>query len=124
MTQDAEGLLASKTEPETGTTTYTYDAAYRLATKTDAKSQRAVYSYDGHGRIAMVQRYPVAGGAEDERPRTVYGYDTAENGVGRLARVKSRHNWWCQSGLTESYASKANGVFVNDKEQGRDGQCR
>jgi YD repeat-containing protein len=39
-------LLTSKTTPESGSVTYTYNSDGTLATATDAKSQRRVYTYD------------------------------------------------------------------------------
>ncbi len=71
--------LLSKTSPEAGTVTYTYNADNTLATVTDAKAQRKVYSYDSYGRIAQIARGTVVNGTftEDPSQRTTYAYDGA-----------------------------------------------
>jgi RHS repeat-associated protein len=90
--------LTSETNPESGTTTYTYDNAHHLHTRTDAKGQQTKYSYDAYERLYEVQHYiPVNGQlTEDTNQQWDYYYDTnpldpsfpAQNTWGRLAAVK------------------------------------
>ena len=48
------GRLTSVTHPESGTTSFTYNADGSAASKTDAKNQQVQYSYDTHGRVAQM----------------------------------------------------------------------
>ena len=94
-TYDAQTLrLLSKTSPEAGTVTYTYNSDNTLATVTDAKNQRQVFTYDNFGRIVQVARGTVSGGtfAEDVSQRTTYTYEGTNNGFstatnGRVSQV-------------------------------------
>ena len=86
--------LLSKTSPEAGTVTYTYNSDNTLATVTDAKNQRKVFTYDNFGRIVQIARGTVNGGtfAEDISQRTTYTYEGANNGFstatnGRVSQV-------------------------------------
>ena len=45
------GLPASDIQPESGTTTYTYDQSGNVKTITDANSQTTTLSYDENGRL-------------------------------------------------------------------------
>ena len=47
----SSGRLLSKTEPETGTTSYTYNADGTLASRTDARNQTVTYGYDLNKRM-------------------------------------------------------------------------
>src|SRR6266480_5309391 len=49
--------LASATNPENGTVSYTYDGAHHVTTRTDAKAQQTRYSYDAYARLKEVQYY-------------------------------------------------------------------
>lgn len=50
-----ENVLLSDTQPESGTTTYTYIAGTRLlGTKTDAKGTVFTYSYDANDRVIQI----------------------------------------------------------------------
>ncbi|MGC9969495.1 MAG: hypothetical protein ABSE56_02775, partial [Bryobacteraceae bacterium] len=76
------GRLASATNPETGTVSYTYNGDGSLASKTDAKSQQITYNYDSYGRLTQAAGY-------------TYSYDTnpldpnySSNAWGRLAAVQ------------------------------------
>ena len=89
--------LVSTTNPETGTVTYTYDAAHRVQTRTDAKGQQTQYDYDSYGRLAEVRHYTLQSGvlAEILNQRWDYHYDTnpvdpsfTQNGWGRLTAVQ------------------------------------
>jgi len=88
--------LASATNPENGTVSYTYDAAFRPLTRTDAKGQQTQYSYDPYGRISETRHdIPVPPNnvlQEQTNQRVDYSYDTDYTGLsgygwGRLGAV-------------------------------------
>jgi RHS repeat-associated protein len=86
--------LMSKTSPESGTVSYTYNADGTLATVTDAKNQRRVYSYDNYGRITHIQRGTWNGSTftEDTTQRTNYVYSGTNGGfssatAGRVSQI-------------------------------------
>ena len=54
------GRLMSQTQPENGTTSFTYCQSGRLAGKVGAKGQETRFSYDTYGRLEYVGRYPGA----------------------------------------------------------------
>ena len=92
---DANGRLASVTQPETGTTAYTYNAAGLLATRRDAKQQLTEYSYDAYNRAVQILRYKRVSGADvlDPMQKTLYSFDSAVNGWGRLGSVSTYQNF-------------------------------
>lgn len=101
--------LSSQTHPESGTTSYTYNADGTLATRTDAKGQIAQYTYDSYQRVTEVQRFPTPG-HEDLCQQWVMKYDTtqpftgitATNAAGRLTEF----SWGgsCTMGAFEAWA--------------------
>ena len=110
------GFLLSATNPENGTVTYTYNTGTNtLASKTDAKGQQLTYQYDGYNRLTSVSGYttppcpncvpPIAGVGGVLR---TYTYDTALNGLGRLAGVTYATLDTVQ--INESYAYVAAGT--------------
>ncbi|MBI5280355.1 MAG: RHS repeat-associated core domain-containing protein [Candidatus Solibacter usitatus] len=107
---DSDMRLSSVTQPENGTVSYTYNTDGRVATKTDARNQRVAYSYDAYGRTSMMQRYPVAGGAEDMAQRTTFTYDTGTgaNLWGRLAKV----TYGVTGAASESYSYRPSGLVA------------
>jgi len=72
-------LLTSKTLPESGTATYTYNADTTLATVVDANNHEKQFTYDSYGRVTQVARGTVSGGTftADTTQATNYTYDTA-----------------------------------------------
>jgi YD repeat-containing protein len=89
------GKLASETNPETGTITYSYDGNHRLTLKTDAKGQQTQYSYDSFGRVTQTRYYTDAGVTERTEQRIDYHYDTnplnaqfSQNAWGRLTTAQ------------------------------------
>lgn len=87
-------LMTSKTTPEAGTVSYTYNADRTLATKTDAKNQRTVYTYDNYGRVIQIARGTVSGGVFTETiaERTTFAYEGTNGGYsaatkGRVSQV-------------------------------------
>jgi RHS repeat-associated protein len=74
---DDLGHLTSSTNPESGTTTYTYGTNNLVASKTDAKGATTTFGYDGGKRLGIVSHFPTgAGGAEDVCQRVTYTYGT------------------------------------------------
>jgi RHS repeat-associated protein len=65
--------------PETGTTTYSYDAAGNLISKTDAKGVTVSFQYDALNRLTKID-FPTD-------TDNVYVYDTCVNGKGRLCSM-------------------------------------
>ncbi len=86
--------LTSKTSPESGTVTYTYNTDGTLATVTDAKNQRRVYTYDNYGRITQIARGTMSGTTftENLTQRTNYTYSGTNGGystatAGRVSSI-------------------------------------
>ena len=86
-------LVTSATNPENGTTTYTYHGDGSLATRTDAAGRRYEYSYDSYDRLTL-ERVIVRNQYNQwvENGRKEYQYDTnnidpsvSEYASGRLA---------------------------------------
>jgi len=61
---NAAGQMTSVTQPETGTTTFGYDASGRPAWKRDAKQQLTEFSYDAYNRTTQILRYKRVAGAD------------------------------------------------------------
>ena len=59
--------MASSTNPENGTVSYTYDGNHHVTQRTDAKGQKTNYTYDAYERLTQTQHIMVA----DRRPPTV-----------------------------------------------------
>ncbi len=76
------GLLASATTPEKGTVNYYYNSLGLLDHKTDAKSQTLWYAYDPNHRLLSVS---YGSSQSSATTATSFTYDTATNGVGKLA---------------------------------------
>ena len=51
---DGAGRLQSTTQPESGQTLFTYDAAWNLSTTTDANSTLVTRHYDGNNRLTKI----------------------------------------------------------------------
>jgi RHS repeat-associated protein len=75
-TYDVRGRKVASSDPDLGAWTYAYDTANELVSQTDAKSQTSTLSYDKLGR--MTQRV-------EPDMTSVWVYDTAPNGIGKLA---------------------------------------
>jgi YD repeat-containing protein len=69
--------LTSVTMPESGTTTYTYNANGTLLRKTDAKGQKAEYAYDTLRRVSSIQRFAAGSTTADPCQSVAMYYDTA-----------------------------------------------
>ena len=77
-TFDVFGRKIAMSDPDMGSWSYEYDAFGRLVSQTDANSQTVTMRYDALDR--MIERIEPEG-------TTTWIYDTAPNGVGRLAQV-------------------------------------
>ncbi|WP_315722121.1 MULTISPECIES: RHS repeat-associated core domain-containing protein [unclassified Bradyrhizobium] len=75
-TYDLRGRKIASSDPDLGNWTYSYNTLGQLVTQTDAKGQTVSLSYDRLGR--MVQRV-------EPDMTSVWAYDTAANGIGKLA---------------------------------------
>ena len=75
----AWGTSPSRSSPDTGTTTNTYDAAGNLLTQTDAKNQTTTYAYDALNRVTSI--------TFQDGSKQTYAYDQGTNGVGRLTSI-------------------------------------
>ena len=60
--------LASSTDPETGTTTYQYDANHHMTQKTDANGQQTQNTYDGYGRLVHTEHWTWVATGQDPDP--------------------------------------------------------
>ncbi len=70
--------LTSKTSPEAGTVSYTYNTDGTVATVTDAKSQQKTFTYDSYGRVTKIK----APGQSIS-----YSYGSSYDGTNTLGRV-------------------------------------
>lgn len=97
---DIRGRKIDTTDPDLSPTaghwTYTYNGLGERLSQTDAKTQTGTFAYDKLGRL--VRRIDNLGGGANQDV-TLFTYDTAANGKGKLAQV--------QRGLTEGAASAA-----------------
>jgi RHS repeat-associated protein len=102
---DALGRKTSMTDPNTGTTTYTYNGLGLIATQVDAKNQRTCFGYDALGR--QTRRV-------DNASTTCTGtiqawtYDTKPKGKGQLASLSGVNT--DGSAYTEQYSYTAHGL--------------
>jgi RHS repeat-associated protein len=89
--------MASSTNPENGTVSYTYDGTHHVTQRTDAKGQKTQYTYDAYERLTQVT-HVLANGTADPVQQVNYYYDSnpfygsysniaPTNAVGRLAAV-------------------------------------
>ena len=114
--------LVSKTSPESGTLSYTYNADGTIATLTDAKNQRQVYSYDAYQRIIQIARGTVTGGTftEDLSQRNTYTYDSTNGGyssstAGRVSQIQ--YSGPHGLSFTEMYAYHPAGAVTSKRLQ-------
>ncbi|MGC2780213.1 MAG: RHS repeat-associated core domain-containing protein [Bradyrhizobium sp.] len=75
-TYDLRGRKIASSDPDLGNSTYSYNTLGQLVTQTDAKGQTVSLSYDRLGRL--VQRV-------EPDMTSAWVYDTAANGIGKLA---------------------------------------
>jgi YD repeat-containing protein len=77
-TYNGQNLLTQERHPESGLTTYEYDAAGLLIAKTDAEGERLPYEYDANDRLSYIRR--AAGGVVKH-----VGYDSGSDRVTQLS---------------------------------------
>jgi len=72
-------LLTSKTPPESGATSYTYNTDTTLATVVDANNHEKKFTYDTYGRVTQISRGTLSGSTftEDTKQRSNYTYDSS-----------------------------------------------
>ncbi|PJZ78794.1 RHS repeat-associated core domain-containing protein [Leptospira neocaledonica] len=83
---DLAGKQTKVINPNSGTTTYTYDnTSGKLEEQRNANGSRVVYSYDILGRPTLVRGIDSNGASIDH----IYEYDSTEisNGIGKLSKV-------------------------------------
>ncbi|MFG2146843.1 polymorphic toxin-type HINT domain-containing protein [Streptomyces sp. NPDC048696] len=78
---DLRGRQTSATDPDTGTTTRTYDADGRLASTTDARQQTLSYEYDLIGR--KTASYSTTPPATSRVPLSAWTYDSVTGAKGQ-----------------------------------------
>jgi len=78
-TFDDKGRVYQTISPDTGTTTFQYDAAGNMISKTDAKGTTITYQYDALNRLTKID-FP-------SDTDVVYSYDGCVNGKGRLCSM-------------------------------------
>jgi RHS repeat-associated protein len=104
--------LATVTMPESGTTSYTYNADGTLQRKTDAKGQKVEYGYDGLKRVTSINRFAAGQGQPDPCQGVLVSYDVMyvssndsanQNPYGRVTKYETgKPN--CQGGeIAERY---------------------
>lgn len=87
MTYDAVNLTQlTLSEPNTGTTTYTYNGFGQLKTQTDAKNQTTTLNYDNYGRLT----------SKSGAISATYTYHSAQGKIGLLQSVS-------RGSVTETY---------------------
>ncbi|MEE9357302.1 hypothetical protein [Candidatus Vondammii sp. HM_W22] len=84
MTYDARGCKTGMVDADMGIWSYRYNVIGELISQTDAKSQTVTMEYDTLGR--MISRVEPEG-------ETTWTYDTATNGIGKLAQVNGPNGY-------------------------------
>ncbi len=80
-TYDGLDDLIQETSPDTGTTTYAYDAAGNRTSRTDARGVIVHYTYDTLNRLKTID-YP------DDGLDMTLTHDRCPNGIGRLCEMR------------------------------------
>jgi RHS repeat-associated protein len=91
-TRDGFGEVTQLISPDTGSTGVSYDVTGRVATATDARGITAVYTRDALNRVTQISysgAIPKTIGIDDETASNGIdiAYDTAPNGIGRIAAI-------------------------------------
>ena len=104
--------LQSVAHPESGTTSYTYNADGTPNTRIDANNQKVQYVYDSYKRVSQIKRYDVSTGAENVCQRVNFYYDTDPYNTGFL------QNGWGRLTAVEYFASPSNTCTTSDQSNG------
>ncbi len=102
---DVLGRKTSMTDPNTGTTTYTYNALDLIATQIDAKNQRTCFGYDALGR--QTKRVDNASSTCTGTTQN-WVYDTKTKGKGQLGSMSGVNT--DGSSYTEQYSYTSYGL--------------
>src|SRR5262249_32785361 len=100
---NAQNQLLTETQPESGMTTYAYDAAGNLVGKGDANGTIFGYAYDGNERLVTMSAAPAGGGTPrvtqiryetgtDNRRSASVGDDVTESSYDSTGRLSSRRD--------------------------------
>jgi len=114
--------LASSSNPENRTVTYTYDGNHHITQRTDAKGQMTQYSYDAYERLVQTRHYACSGTCGGDFSQVNYTYDTAvdwptyqytQNTMGRLSTVAfTGHNTNSANGYEYQYSYNTAGRVI------------
>ena len=119
---DKLGRKTEMTDPNTGKTTYTYNALDLVATQTDAKNQRTCFGYDALGR--QTKRVDNASSSCSGTTQS-WVYDTKTKGKGQLGSMSgtntdgtsySEQYSYTHYGLPESTTSSFDGSSYTTKQ--------
>ena len=117
MAYDEAGNRLSLTDPDAGTTTYTYAADGTLLTQTDARGVKTAYTYDNLGRVAatrigqstIANTYGTTGNAKMRLTRQSMGGNSIEYTYDQYGRVATeRRNVEGKGNYSFAYAYNDN----------------
>lgn len=101
---DLAGRKIQQNDPDSGITTFEYNALGELTAQIDANGNRVENEIDARGRVWRKTVKTPAGAVETQ---TTFEFDTAANGVGQLASemiTGTYAPWSGQTGLGHSYS--------------------
>ena len=101
---DVLGRKVQQVDPDSGTTTFGYNALGELLAQQDAAGNRIESWYDARGRVWKKQVRRASGTVESE---SLYAWDTAANGQGQLAGESTSGTydaWVGQSGTALDFS--------------------
>ena len=107
ISYDDRGRKTAMNDPDMGAWSYEYDAADQLRKQTDPKLQAVTMAYDTLGR--MTNRSEVEG-------VSTWIYDTAANGIGKLAIVINGTNAFQKTFTYDNLGRPASGTSIIDAE--------
>ncbi len=85
---NAFGNVLIETSPDVGTSRNSYDAAGNLSQRTDARGLASSYTYDALNRVTQISSTSFSTATAAVAPMvTKFNYDSATNGIGRLAQI-------------------------------------
>jgi RHS repeat-associated protein len=112
ITPDASGRRTALDDPDTGHSTYTWNGFGDLIQSTDAKNEVKTYVPDALGRVSQV--VTVDG-------TTTYEWDSAPNGIGKLAKTTSPDSVDCSYGYDPAGRSSSTTWTLRTGIAGADG---
>ena len=114
---NAFGNVLIQSSPDIGTVRNTYDGAGNLSQSADARGVVSSYSYDGLNRVTQISSIPGTSSAAIAPMVTNFTYDSAPQGIGRLAQVSD------PSGTT-AYAYDGLGRIASKVQSLRNGESQ